>query len=68
MISCRWFQKAAVQRHDAEIEADIDHGAAEGATAHLALEFLLCGHEEFASVGGLPGAPRGFGGGERLGW
>ena len=60
----------AEARHDAEIEADIDHGAAEGATAHLALEFLLCGHEEFgiASVGGLPGAPCGFGGGERLGW
>ena len=61
---------------DAEIEADIDHGAAERAMAHLALEFLRCGHEEFGIVpaggAGRVGAGLGVGGplaaGLGVGW
>ena len=35
---------------DGEIEADIEDGAADRATAHLALEVLQGGHEEFGIV------------------
>ena len=35
---------------DGEIVADVGDGAAERTAAHLTLEFLLCGHEEFGIV------------------
>src|SRR5580700_5521917 len=56
---------------DGEIEADIEDGEADGATAHPTLQVLQCGHEAFGIVpaGGsgwpwcAPGGGGGFGGG-----
>jgi hypothetical protein len=35
---------------DGEVAADVGDGAADAATAHLKIEFLRCGHEEFGIV------------------